>query len=75
MPKILYIFVFYFSQDSILLFADFYFTFCIYINFNHIFAIEVKGGSRVSIDDFKHIKWFKDNLVAYQLAFCGKNRE
>lgn len=26
-------------------------------------GIEVKGGSRVSKDDFKHLKWFKENLV------------
>jgi hypothetical protein len=26
-------------------------------------AVEVKGGSHVAQDDFKHIKWFKENLV------------
>lgn len=30
---------------------------------NEIIAIEVKSGSRVMSDDFKHIKWFRDNLV------------
>ena len=45
---------------------------------NHIFAIEVKGGSRVSVDDFKHIKWFKDNLVKEKeflgiILYSGEN--
>ena len=26
-------------------------------------GIEVKGNSRVSKEDFKHLEWFKDNLV------------
>lgn len=28
-----------------------------------IVGIEVKGGSRVSKEDFKHLEWFKDNLA------------
>ncbi len=30
---------------------------------NEIIAIEVKSGSRIMSDDFKHIKWFRDNLI------------
>lgn len=30
---------------------------------NNIFAIEVKAGSSVTKDQFKHMKWFKENLV------------
>ena len=26
-------------------------------------AIEVKGGSNIGKEDFKHIKWFKQNLA------------
>lgn len=30
---------------------------------NNLYAIEVKAGSNISRDDFKHIKWFKDNIA------------
>ncbi len=30
---------------------------------NEVIAVEVKSGSKVTSDDFKHIKWFRDNLV------------
>ncbi|MCQ2913765.1 MAG: ATP-binding protein [Alphaproteobacteria bacterium] len=30
---------------------------------NNIIGIEVKGGSRIGKEDFKHLSWFKDNLV------------
>ncbi len=30
---------------------------------NRIYGIEVKAGSSISNDQFKHIKWFRDNLV------------
>ncbi len=30
---------------------------------NNIFGIEVKSGSSVSLEQFKHLKWFKNNLA------------
>ncbi len=30
---------------------------------NNLYAVEVKAGSNISSNDFKHIKWFKDNIV------------
>lgn len=30
---------------------------------NELLAIEIKGGSKVIKDNFKHIEWFRDNLV------------
>ena len=32
-------------------------------NANNIYAIEVKAGSNISRTDFKHIKWFNDNIA------------
>ena len=30
---------------------------------NNIYGIEVKSGTLISRDHFKHLKWFKNNLV------------
>lgn len=35
-----------------------------------IAGVEVKGGSHVTGEDFKHLKWFKENLVKDR-KFCG----
>ena len=32
-------------------------------NVNNLYAIEVKAGSNISKTDFKHIKWFNDNIA------------
>jgi len=45
---------------------------------NEIIAIEVKSGSKVTFDDFKHIKWFRDNLVKNKkftgiILYTGQN--
>lgn len=32
-------------------------------NANNIYAIEVKSGSNISRNDFKHIKWFNNNIA------------
>lgn len=38
---------------------------------NNIYGIEVKPGSNVSQDSFKHLKWFKNNLVKNSSSFIG----
>ena len=45
---------------------------------HHIFGIEVKGGSHVGKEDFKHMRWFKDNLVKNKtftgiILYAGEN--
>lgn len=35
-----------------------------------LLGIEVKTGSAISTSDFKHLKWFKDN-IAKERPFCG----
>ncbi|MCR4574583.1 MAG: DUF4143 domain-containing protein [Lentisphaeria bacterium] len=37
---------------------------------HNIFGIEVKGGSHIGKEDFKHLKWFKDNM-AKNKTFLG----
>ena len=32
-------------------------------NANNIYAIEIKAGSNISRNDFKHIKWFNNNIA------------
>lgn len=32
-------------------------------NINNIYAIEIKAGSNISRNDFKHIKWFNNNIA------------
>lgn len=41
-------------------------------------GVEVKGGSHITQDDFKHIKWFKENLVKNRkfngiILYAGEN--
>jgi predicted AAA+ superfamily ATPase len=38
---------------------------------NDILAIEVKSGSNVSIDNFKHIKWFREKMSGRTNNFVG----
>lgn len=45
---------------------------------NNLYAIEVKAGSNIGKDDFKHIKWFKDNIAKNCefkgiILYTGKN--
>lgn len=45
---------------------------------NAIYAIEVKAGSNISKDDFKHIKWFQNNIAKNSnfkgiILYTGKN--
>lgn len=45
---------------------------------NNIYAIEVKAGSNISRDDFKPIKWFKENIAKEKnfkgiILYTGKN--
>ena len=44
--------------------------FIIQDNENNIYGIEVKSGSSVTKDQFKHLKWFKENL-AKNKSFTG----
>lgn len=45
---------------------------------NNLYAIEVKAGSNISKDDFKHIKWFQNNIAKNSefkgiILYTGKN--
>lgn len=45
---------------------------------NNLYAVEVKAGSNISSDDFKHIRWFEKNIAKNSdfkgiILYTGKN--